>query len=49
LLANSPSTRLLELASVPVRVIPAAMPPGYERFAVPAGLGVALLVLAAQD
>jgi nucleotide-binding universal stress UspA family protein len=49
LLANSPSTRLLQLISVPVRVIPAAMPPGYERFAVPAGLGVALLVLAAQD
>jgi nucleotide-binding universal stress UspA family protein len=45
--ANSLSTRLLETSGVPVRVIPAAEAPAYERLALPAGLGlVALLLLA---
>ena len=48
-LANSASTRLLSLATVPVRVIPAAPAPAYERLAVPIGIGLALLVFAAED
>lgn len=49
LLWNSVSTRLLETASVPVRVIPAAPTPAFERLAIPLGIGVALLVFAADD
>jgi nucleotide-binding universal stress UspA family protein len=49
LLRNSVSTRLLEKASVPVRVIPAAPTPYLERLALPLGAGMALLALAAED
>jgi nucleotide-binding universal stress UspA family protein len=46
LVVNSVSTRLLEISTVPVRVIPCDDPPLIERLAVPAGLGlIALLVL----
>jgi nucleotide-binding universal stress UspA family protein len=47
MLANSVSSRLLQVATVPVRIIPGAEPPFVERLAVPAGLGlIALFVLA---
>ncbi len=48
-LHNSVSARLLESASVPVRVVPAARAPAFERVAIPLGIGMALLVLAAED
>jgi nucleotide-binding universal stress UspA family protein len=47
--ANSLSTRLLETSGVPVRVVPAADAPMLERFAIPAGLGLAALLLLAED
>lgn len=49
LLANSLSSRLLEKASVPVRVIPVAPAPAFERFAAPVGIGLALLAVATTD
>lgn len=39
-LAGSVSTRLLEGSAVPVRVIPAAPAPAYDRLVLPAGLGL---------
>lgn len=42
LITNSVSTRLLEMAGVPVRVILTAKVPFYERLAVPAGLGLGM-------
>lgn len=50
-LANTLGTRLLDEASVPVRLVPAASASPFERFAVPTGVGVgfALLVLAIED
>jgi nucleotide-binding universal stress UspA family protein len=46
LVANCVSARLLEISTIPVRVIPCDDPPALERIAVPAGLGlIALLVL----
>ena len=48
-LVNALSARLLEVSSVPVRVVPAAPRPYFERFALPAGLGlVALMFLASE-
>lgn len=49
LLANSLSSRLLEKASVPVRVVPVAPAPAFERFAAPVGIGLALLAVATTD
>ena len=49
LLANSLSSRLLEKASVPVRVIPVAPAPAFERLAAPVGIGLALLAVATTD
>jgi nucleotide-binding universal stress UspA family protein len=47
LLANSTTSQLLEEATVPVRIVPGAHAPRFERLAVPAGLGIiALLFLA---
>jgi nucleotide-binding universal stress UspA family protein len=45
LLANSISTRLLEVSAVPVRIIPAARAPFLDSLALPAGLGLALYLL----
>lgn len=49
-LANSATTRLLEAATVPVRVVPVSPAPALERLAWPAsvGIGVALVALAAD-
>jgi nucleotide-binding universal stress UspA family protein len=47
--ANSLSARLLETSSVPVRVVPAADAPLFERLALPAGLGLVALMLLAND
>ena len=44
-LARSVSARLLALTSVPVRIVPSAPGPRYERFALPLGLGLAALLL----
>jgi nucleotide-binding universal stress UspA family protein len=44
-LANSTSARLIEASPVPVRVIPAAAASWLDRLALPAGLGVAALLL----
>jgi nucleotide-binding universal stress UspA family protein len=49
LLANSASARLLEVSSIPVRVIPAAPAPLLESLALPAGLGLAALLLFVAD
>jgi nucleotide-binding universal stress UspA family protein len=49
ILRNSTSTRLLESASAPVRVIPASGKPALGRLAVPVGVGMAILAFAAQD
>jgi hypothetical protein len=49
LLANSASARLLEVSSIPVRVIPAAPAPLLETLALPAGLGLAALLLFVAD
>jgi nucleotide-binding universal stress UspA family protein len=49
LLANSVSTQLLEAASIPVRVIPAAPAPLVEALALPAGLSLIALLLFAAD
>jgi nucleotide-binding universal stress UspA family protein len=48
-LANSLSARLLETSGVPVRVIPAAEAPVFERLALPAGLGLVALLFFAGD
>jgi len=47
--ANSVSSRLLETSSVPVRVVPTADAPFYERLALPAGLGIIALLLLADE
>lgn len=49
LLASSVSASLLPLSEIPVRVVPAGAAPAYERFALPAGLGLAALLLLAGD
>lgn len=43
LLGRSLSTRLLDKATVPVRVIPSASRSAFDRLAVPAGLGIGLV------
>ena len=48
-LANSVSTQLLEASPIPVRVVPAAPAPLAEAFALPAGLGLAALLIFAAD
>ena len=50
-LANPLSTRLIESSSVPVRVVPTAVPTPFERLALPTGVaaGFALLVFAIED
>lgn len=50
-LANPLSARLIEDASVPVRVVPTAVPSPFERLALPTGVaaGFALLVFAIED
>jgi hypothetical protein len=49
LLANSVTGRLLELSEVPLRIVPGARSRTFERIALPAGLGLAALLLLAQD
>jgi nucleotide-binding universal stress UspA family protein len=49
LLASSVSASLLPLSEIPVRVVPGGPPPAFERFALPAGLGLAALLLLAGD
>ena len=49
LLANSVSTQLLEVSSVPVRVIPAGPAPLVETLALPAGLSLIALLIFAAD
>ena len=46
---NSVSARLLEMSQVPVRVIPVGPASPLERIAVPVGIGMALIALAADD
>lgn len=48
-LANSVSSRLLEMSPVPVRVVPGARAPLLERIALPAGLGLVALLLLADE
>jgi nucleotide-binding universal stress UspA family protein len=48
-LANSVSSRLLEVSPVPVRVVPGAPAPLLERIALPAGLGLVALLLLADE
>ncbi len=47
--ANSVSTQLLETSGVPVRVIPTADAPLFQRLALPAGLGIIALLLLADE
>lgn len=49
LFRNSVSARLLEMSRVPVRVVPTGPASVLERVAIPVGLGMALLALAADD
>jgi nucleotide-binding universal stress UspA family protein len=49
LLANSVSTQLLEVSSLPVRVIPTAPAPLVEALALPAGLSLLALLIFAGD
>jgi nucleotide-binding universal stress UspA family protein len=49
LLANSASARLLAVSPIPVRVIPAAPALLLETLALPAGLGLAALLLFVAD
>jgi nucleotide-binding universal stress UspA family protein len=49
ILARSVSASLLPLSEVPVRIVPGGAPPAFERFALPAGLGLAALLLLAGD
>jgi nucleotide-binding universal stress UspA family protein len=49
LLANSTTASLLELATMPVRVVPGAHAPRFERVAVPAGLGLIALFFFADQ
>ncbi len=49
LVRNSVSARLLEMSQIPVRVIPAGPASPLERIAVPVGIGMALIALAADD
>ncbi len=46
---NSVSARLLEMSQVPVRVVPMEPASPLERIAIPVGIGMALLVIAADD
>jgi nucleotide-binding universal stress UspA family protein len=48
-LANSVSTHLMQLATIPVRVVPSAPAPYLERIALPAGLGIAALLFMAAE
>lgn len=48
-LANSVSSRLLEMSSVPVRVVPGARASAFERIALPAGLGLIALFFLADE
>jgi nucleotide-binding universal stress UspA family protein len=48
-LANSVSTHILAMSSIPVRVVPSAPAPYLERLAVPAGLGIAALLFMAAE
>ena len=47
--ANSVSTQLLAASDVPVRVIPTADAPLFQRLALPAGLGVIALLLLVDE
>jgi nucleotide-binding universal stress UspA family protein len=48
-LANSVSSRLLEMSPVPVRVVPGPHAPLLDRIALPAGLGLVALLLLADE
>ena len=48
-LLNDLSARLLEVSPVPVRVVPAAPRPFFERLALPAGLGLVALMFLADE
>ena len=48
-LANSVCTRLLAASPIPVRVVSTGRAPYFERFALPAGLGLLALALLADD
>jgi nucleotide-binding universal stress UspA family protein len=48
-LANSVSSRLLEMSPVPVRVVPGQRAPLLDRIALPAGLGLVALLLLADE
>ena len=48
-LLNAVSARLLEVSDVPVRVVPAAPRPFFERLALPAGLGIVALMFLASE
>jgi len=48
-LTNALSARLLEVSEVPVRVVPAAPRPFFERLALPAGLGIVALMFLASE
>jgi nucleotide-binding universal stress UspA family protein len=48
-LANSVSTHIMAMSSIPVRVVPSAPAPYLERLAVPAGLGIAALLFMAAE
>lgn len=48
-LANSVSTHIMAISSIPVRVVPSAPAPYLERLALPAGLGIAALLFMAAE